>query len=441
MADPVALVIEGLMQNYLGVAGMAFGIAISLASLVYLAGSALMNEKIKLWAKMELYEIFFSAVIIVLIFMLVPVATDITNAALNIGAGGASVTSTYIKIPTASGYSEEYVDLCSDRTLFGYENLSACHLRLAIYYFRTLYEEGRVFGYNILRTYSWTSFLSETSVTIQVISEKMGMVMWAPWKGLFVMRNQALEFCFNWIVPLMTLNKFQEIFLKFFAIAAFPILVVLGGLLRTFTFTRRLGGLLLGLAIACYFIYPAIYALGGLLIIEIKNEARDEWLANNDANPYGSNDPPIINTLFIKQGDEIKIGGVGILGSYGDIEKEMMKQDWQKEYDRQAREEELRENTTPKMDLGEKVEDSEKEGLLMRMVSFIKAFFSFLFSRNFLLDTTAWNDGGYIEVTARFTVFSILFSLFAIFGTIASIRSLTMTLGGDIELAGLTRLI
>lgn len=429
------------MQNYLAVAGMAFGIAISLASLVYLVGSFLLNDKIKLWAKMELYEIFFSAVIIVLIFMLVSVATDITNLALNIGAGGTSVTSAYIKIPTASGYTEEYVDLCSDRPIFGYENIGACHLRLAIYYFRTLYDEGRVFGYNILRTYSWTSFFSELSVTIQIITEKMGMVMWAPWRGLFVMRNQALEFSFTWITLLMGLNKFQEIFLKFFAVATFPALVVLGGLLRTFTFTRRLGGLLLGIAIAIYFIYSAIYALGGLLIIEIKNEARGAWLANNDANPYGSNDPPIINTLFIRKGDSITVGGVGILGSYDDVEKEMLRLDWQKEYDEQAREGELRKNVAPPMDLGQKIGDNEKEGLLEKISSFIKNLFSFLSGRNFLLDRTTWNDGGHIEVTARFTFFSILFSLFAIFGTIASIRSLTMTLGGDIELAGLTRLI
>lgn len=438
MAD-VAIMIESLMRNYMAVAGIAFGIAIALASLVYMIGSALMNEKIKLWAKMEFYEIVFSAVIIMLIFMLVPVASDITNAALKIGDPAA--TSTYVKVPTSYGYDEKWVDLCTERDIFGYENISACHLRLAVYYFRTLYDEGRVFGYNILRTYSWTSFFGELTFTVQTISEKMGMVMWGPLKGLFLMRNQALEFCFNWIVPIMALNKFQEIFIKFFAVAAFPVLVVLGGLLRTFTFTRKLGGLLLGIAIACYFIYPAIYALGGLLIIELKNEARDEWVSNTDANPSGSKDPPIINTLYINNSDEIRIGDVGIIGAYGNIEQEMMRLDWENEYKKQERQKNIREGLAPKMDLGEKVKDEEKEGLLSKIASFIGNILSYIFSRNFILDTTPWNDGGHIEVTARFTYFSILFGLFAIFGTIASIRSIAMTLGGDIELAGLTRLI
>ncbi len=442
MADPVAIMVENLMRSYIAVAGVAFGIAIALASLVYMIGSALMNEKIKLWAKMELYEIIFSAIIVVLVFMLVPVASDITNAALDIGGSGSSATSTFIKIPTPSGYNEEWVDLCGNRDIFGYENVNACHLRLAIYYFRTLYEEGRLFGYNILRTYAWTSFFAETAITVQLITEKMGMVMWVPQKGLFTMRNQAMEFCFGWIVSLMVLNKFQELFVKFFAIAVFPVLVVLGGLLRTFTFTRRLGGLLLGLAIACYFIYPAIYALGGLLLIGIKNEARPMWIANTDANPDGSMDPPIINTLYIKKADSnIVAGQTKIMDDYSDVEKQMAQLDWQSEYARQDREKKLREDATPGWDMGERVPDSEKEGLLGGIANLVKEIISYLTSGNFLLNTEAWHDGGYIEITARFAYFSILFSLFAIFGTIASIRSLAMTLGGDIELAGLTRLI
>jgi len=431
------------MQNYMAVAWLGFIIAIALAATVYMVGSLLMNEKIKLWAKMEIYEIVFSAVIVMLIFMLVPVATEITNAALSIGAGGQSVTSTYIKIPTPSGYSERFVNLCDEKNLFGYENIDACHIRLAVYYFRTIYDEGRIFGYNILRTYSWTSLLAELSFTTQLIHEKMGMIMFAPLKGFFTLRNQVLEFCFSWIVPLMAINKFQEILLKFLAVSAFPFIVVLGGLLRTFTFTRRLGGLLLAIALACYFIYPAVYALGGLLIIDIKNKARGAWVANTPANPYGSNDPPIIDTLYINKSDEIRIGNTKILEKYGDkdIEKEIARLVWEDIHEEQQRQEELRNGVDPGMDLGSKVDDSEKDGLLEKIATFINELVAFVVSRNFILDTTLWHDGGYIQVTARFAFFSILFSLFAIFGTIASIRSLAMTLGGDIELAGLTRLI
>jgi len=442
--DLAAAMVSALMQNYIGAIGAVFMFTIALALIVYLVGSLLMNDKIKLWAKMEIYEIIFSAIIILMIFSLVPVATEITNAALNIGTSGQSAnTATYMKFATPSGYVERKVDICGDPTQLppGYENISACHIRLAVYYFRVVYDEGRKFGYDILRTYSWTSMLGDTSITIQTIYEKMGMVMWAPWKGFFTLRNQVLEFCFNWATTMMFIAKFQEILLKFFAIAGFPVMLVLGGLLRTFTFTRRLGGLLIGLAIAGYFIYPAIYALGGLLIVQIKDETRPAWLAS-PANPGGSMDPPIIDTLYINSStSELSIGNVKIMENYDKVQELNAQLE---SMPPEEREKFIRENgLTTEFDLGKKTTaESEKENLLIRIAEFVYDYFKYLFTHNFLVDTVLeWRDNGHIEVISRLTFFSLFFLIFSIFGTIAAARSLAMTFGGDIEFAGLTRLI
>ena len=53
----------------------------------------------------------------------------------------------------------------------------------------------------------------------------------------------------------------------------------------------------------------------------------------------------------------------------------------------------------------------------------------------------AWKRGGPIDTMARITFWAAFFSLFSIIATIAAIRSLSITFGGDIEIAGLTRLI
>jgi hypothetical protein len=53
----------------------------------------------------------------------------------------------------------------------------------------------------------------------------------------------------------------------------------------------------------------------------------------------------------------------------------------------------------------------------------------------------AWEENGPVETLGRLTFWSLFFSLFSIIGTIAAIRSMSMTFGGDIEIAGLTRLI
>lgn len=430
--DPAQFV-SFLLNNYLAIALLFFIISSVLASLVYMFGSFLMNEKIKGWAKMEMYEIMYSAVILTVVLTLVPMLTTITNAALNIGQ---SNTMVYISVPTPSGYVEQQVDLCNpNQNIYGYENITQCHIRLGLYYLRTIYDEGKAFGYMLLRTYSWTSLASETSVTIQTVFEKAGMEMWVPWKGFFSRENQVIEDCVKWLTMILFLSKFQEIMIRYFAIALFPILLVAGAILRTFTFTRRLGGLLMAIAIAGYFIYPAIYSIGGLLIIKIKDEARPAWL-NSPANPNHLMDPPIINTLYMNESAK-KVGNIQIFDNQNarDIEAK-----WNA-VSEEERQEKIREALRPGFDLSpQQLQDS--ENIIKKGINAVIEWVKYFLTHNFFVDTVNdWRDGGYIEVTARLTFFSIFFFLFSIFGTIAAIRSISMTLGGDIELAGLTRLI
>jgi hypothetical protein len=53
----------------------------------------------------------------------------------------------------------------------------------------------------------------------------------------------------------------------------------------------------------------------------------------------------------------------------------------------------------------------------------------------------AWMPNGPLDSLSRITFWSVFFSLFSVIGTIAATRSLSNTFGGDIEIAGLTRLI
>ena len=54
---------------------------------------------------------------------------------------------------------------------------------------------------------------------------------------------------------------------------------------------------------------------------------------------------------------------------------------------------------------------------------------------------TAWKPNGPLDSMARLTFWGMFFSLLSIIATIGSIRSLSATFGGDIEISGLTRLI
>ena len=105
---------------------------------------------------------------------------------------------------------------------------------------------------------------------------------------------------------------------------------MIGAVLRTFSFTRKLGGLLLAMAISLYFIFPAFYAFGALIVLDMKNDPGSERMAKQPtavANPTLLNDPPIINTMYIKSdgvhGDIPMIGGGSSTVSYADIKQKL----------------------------------------------------------------------------------------------------------------------
>ncbi|MFH1221898.1 MAG: hypothetical protein V1492_02320 [Candidatus Micrarchaeota archaeon] len=440
--DPATFVTQ-LLSNYIWFAIAGFSIATILTAIVYMFGSALMNDKIKVWAKMELTEIFYSAVILVFAFGFIASANTIVTTALGVGGGAQA----WLKINTPAGIVEKNVDICTNDALMnkqpGYENVSACHIRLSIYYLRTIYDECRSFGQGMLATYSWTSLGAETAITVQTLFEKSGFEMWSPWKGFFTMRNQVIETIFNWNITVMFLTKFQEIVIRFFANAGFPLFFVAGVLLRTFSFTRRLGGMLIAIAIAMYFIYPALYAFGGLLVMDLKQQVllTKGWATNTTINPTGNHDPPIMNTIYIEEGKNKTLGGITILEDYSktrDLENNLsrMTEDEKEEFYRN-------EALKPSFDLGKRVDDvGSQEGLLLKAATWALETFKYYMTHNlFVSSVHEWRPNGHIEVAARLTFFSLFFALFGLIGTIAATRTLAETFGGDVELAGLTRLI
>ena len=76
----------------------------------------------------------------------------------------------------------------------------------------------------------------------------------------------------NYIISSLTFSiislEVQGVIIKFAAIAAVPILLPAGIILRTLYFTKRLGGMLIAVAIGFYAVFPLTYLLGAQLISE-----------------------------------------------------------------------------------------------------------------------------------------------------------------------------
>ena len=324
-------------------------------------------------------------------------------------------------------------------------------MRLAIYYLRTVFEEGEQLGDTILIDYAWVALGGETSITVQTIYEKNGMIMWTPWKGFFALRSIVMETVFNWNMTVMFLAKFQEIFMRFIGLAAFPVLFASGVVFRTFTFTRRLGGLLIGLGLALYYIFPAFYAFGALVMIDLKDAERPRWIESpaNPGNAFAafdvpvSRNPPIINTVYLNVTEDKKLGDITVLES---MDKHYAEQQRLKGMTQAERDAALAGALDEGMDfdLGKTndVSEPEKENLIIKMGKTAWGIMTYYATHNLFIGTVHdWRDNGYIEVVSRLTFFAMFFALFGSIGTIAATRSLSGFFGGDIELAGLTRLI
>ena len=465
-------ILYSMFENWSLLATMALMLATGLVALVYMFGSLLMNESMKTWAKMELVEIFYSAVLIILAIPALVVIDGVVQGALGVtstGVGGQTLTYVYLKDYSKAGVSTiptTLVDLCNVNQvgvhpLSVYNDIPACHMRLGIYYLRVIFDETKDLAFNIYLSYIKTSMLADATITLELVFEMAGMISLNPWKGFYAMGNLVKGQVFDYMVKLMLVTKFQEVLLIFISTAVFPSLFVLGVLLRSFTFTRRLGGLLIAIALTLYFIFPMFYAFGGLLTIHIKNNARSAGFC-------GVNtlcDPPLSNNMYINGTYEMPDG------SQFDLKK--AKADLQKLEGLTDKElSELMEKgqlsslgggpgvrAVPGFDMANPLltddqkkaayEESQKKvqgwfgkvGMEETWDYFISNPTSKSRTTAYLDNSPAYGTGGVIDIVARLTFYSLFFSLFGILACIAVIRSISVTLGGDIEIAGLTRLI
>jgi hypothetical protein len=330
-------------------------------------------------------------------------------------------------------------------------------VRLGIWYLREIFNEAKDFAFDIYMSYIKTSMISEFTINIEFIFEKAGFFTFTPWKGFYSMGNKVKEMVFDWSIKLMMITKFQEVLLRFIATALFPAFFVIGALLRTLTFTRRIGGLLLGMAIALYFIFPAFYAFGALIVLDLKNDPVlvDMWRTNSELNPNGDPNVPIANVMYINSTIHMP-GGAGSystqdarnqLRAYEGIDSRTYFEYMEAGGDGTNSLTPLRDPGTGRTsDLSSRdvpADGAQRDAAIANARAAADSWFGAV-SRESAFDRFiefAWEPNGPVDTLARLTFWSVFFSLFSVIGTIAAIRSLSITFGGDIEIAGLTRLI
>jgi hypothetical protein len=216
----------GGLWSWAGLSGLALTTSVAILAFIYVWGSLFRNPQLHAYVKSELYEVFVSGVLIVLIFSVIGAISS-----LNVGSflpiellpddvnPGDSIYSSTFK------YYEKV-----DRDMAGWLELN--------YYFSVYVDQMA----------SVTPYARPLGVGL-VASPMAGLA--SPIKQLLYNLSVALSIAF--------IINYAQLIVYVFSLAAFlKYYLPAGFFLRCFTPTRRIGGTLIGVAVTFLFIFPAL---------------------------------------------------------------------------------------------------------------------------------------------------------------------------------------
>ena len=403
--DPFAW--KGWKWGWQGLATVAMAAVISLLSIGYMAALFLNDEQMKAWVKNELGQVFYSLLILIFVVALVSFADDWLRAASTIAAK-----------PEWSSYVNNAVccDTAATTGCLGVVRNRACHMELAFDHLQLLYETVRESAISFLNNYWVYGFLSNLSVSIGfILDEKSAGLSTMPFAGLS-MPADLFSVLFEMAVKIMMLIRAQQIFLDFIAYPFFPVFLSIGLILRILYFTRKLGGLLIAIALSAYIVFPMFYVIsGGVLFGFLGGWGDAGW------------------TAFGSTYDTSKSIDKGITADFGNSTKS-------KETIGQARINidicnEDTENQNSMTSLGDAFASTWK------LYEHGKWYSGFSDTVNNALPSGLFGETGPIATLATVMVFAVVTPFLALMTSLACIKAFSPLIGGDVEISVLSRLI
>ena len=249
-------------ENYILISVLVVGISAALVAIIYQLGRILQDKKMSEWAKQEFYQVFASLVIIALVFFAI---TSINTILLSLIEKGEAGSSLGFKCFATGCYYEEWeltqgsldppkavAKVCTQH----------CHMELAKSYLNSTFNVVRYYAAAQIGMAGWITLLSDTELNLGVFL-KSGTL--APLSGCALI-DQTFEWMIDTMFTLMGVIKGNWIMLNLVEYAIFPLFLIWGIILRILPITRKLGGLLIAMALVLYFFYPAFIILEGIML-------------------------------------------------------------------------------------------------------------------------------------------------------------------------------
>ncbi len=416
----VFMIFSNIWSGWVAIAIMMLMLAVLFVGLAYMVSFVIGDEALRTWSKMELVQVFLSALVI--------------TAAL---AGVAIGTMVMEQVSRVDPQAELICQL--------YERLWPCHVALGINYLDILFMSAEDNAKQLITFNSYLMPVATLNFNFSTMVGLRGMRTTAPFMGLTMM-GESLASVFDMLVKTMIAIRFQQFILDMIVHYLFPALLVMGLLLRILFFTRKLGGLLIALALSLYFVLPTMYAMNG-------------WVLYSWAGPY---DPLEENVLFEVEFDDAGLSHLGFENRVS--ESRTLKEQYEgvagtryESYRPSERGEGVpgapdippnlnicvqRQNEVPEIGALERFWDwfTDKVFGIAGAINLVL----YIMDLVFLTPTGAeffLGPNGFIGNLAKLFLFSLVIPFIGIMATIASTKALSPMLGGDVEIAGLTHLI
>ncbi|MEM4367047.1 MAG: hypothetical protein QW035_02870 [Candidatus Anstonellales archaeon] len=417
-AQPYIEFVLQAYQNYLPLAPPLILLSLGLIALTQAVGRFLNMNQLIVWGKLELFELFFSAFIL-LIF---PFALGSMN----------EIAATVI---TSLPYGPDICPNAQQATI-------PCHIAYAKQFLNSMFIELDYVIFRQLAWYSVISLLTNTEISLEV-----GMISkpWAPFM-IFHAKELIIRDTVQHMFTFMLALKVIENTFAFISLFFFPLMLIGGVLLRILKYTRRLGGLLIAIALVSHYITPIPFIVGGMLY----NQYRiDQGLPYSDLKP-----------VLYKAKTTSSTGVPAIL----DLKDNDIYDSWKKSYESQSQGQaidyttsnmqyQLKDNLVIEPYVDPHDASSVSSGIasfLLEAISFTKYLSLYVFTAGFgqgesIVDFIYGIDlvkkGGALDVSGTVLAYVFFFTFISLLSSIAAVRSLSETFGGDSEIAGLTRLI
>ncbi len=228
----------GWFSDWKKLGALAIMVSVFMVSFAYMMGIGFESRELKVWAGVELSQVAVSALILMGAIGIIGFFDLIANeAAFN------------------SGITVNGVNPCEGITI-------PCGMRMSQIYIDDMQVVAKETAYE---------FLTKNIEHAQKSSKSIGLScdsMWCIWASGFYRPDAGMSMAidrytmlFDDVTKIIASLSAQRYFLDMLAYAIGPLFMLLGIVLRSLWFTRKLGGLLIAIAIAVMVIYPLTYVL------------------------------------------------------------------------------------------------------------------------------------------------------------------------------------